>query len=69
MKQLGNLAIVCAKRKDIVFLIMNGLAHVLVFDEEGNELENARAKWDDDQTIQEICHKLNFGRFARGDAQ
>ena len=67
MKQLGNLAIICAKRSDTVFILEKGIVHVLVFNEDGSDIGNYRLEWDDDQRILELCHELNHGRLARGD--
>ena len=69
MKQLGNLAIICAKREDTVLMIVNGIVHILVFDDEGYNIGNFRVNWDDDRMIQEISHELNFGQLVRGDSQ
>ena len=46
MKQLGNLAIICAKREDTVLMIVNGIVHILVFDDEGYNIGNFRVNWD-----------------------
>lgn len=62
MKQIGNLAIVCARRKDVtlrieqgrVMILLNGIYAPAVFS----------AYWDDDETILSIIHELNFGRCA-----
>lgn len=59
MKQLGNLAIVCAQRSDVC-LHMQGGRIAVIFDD-GSML---RADWDDDEKIQLIIYELNFGRFA-----
>ena len=59
MKQVGNLAIVCAQRKDVLLTLFNGTVTVTAGD-----TWNPRtrcAKGDDDKTISEIIHALNFG--------
>lgn len=59
MKQLGNLAIVCAQRRDICLHMQDGKVAV-IFDD-GAML---RTGWDDDEKIQHIIYVLNFGRFS-----
>ena len=49
MKQLGNLAIVCARRKDVTLRIEQGRVMVLL---DGPYAPTAfSADWDDDETI------------------
>ena len=62
MKQLGNLAIVCAQRQDIVLLLQRG--KVSVFRETTGENDKLSAEWNDDAAIEKIVHELNFGAFA-----
>ena len=62
MKQLGNLAVVCAAKGDVLLQIHNGI--VSVHYGEGPTRETATAKWDDDETIRAIVHDLNFGKGA-----
>lgn len=62
MKQLGNLAIVCAKRPDILLQIYDGYACVHVG--EGPNRASAYAKWDDDEAISGLIRELNYGRYA-----
>lgn len=62
MKQLGNLAIICAKRPDILLQIYDGYACVHVG--EGPKRASVYAKWDDDNAIRGIVHELNYGRYA-----
>lgn len=62
MKQIGNLAIICARRKDVslrieqgsVMVLLNGTYALAVFS----------ADWDDDETILSVIHELNFGRYT-----
>lgn len=62
MKQIGNLAIICARRKDVslrieqgrVMVLLNGIYAPAVFS----------ADWDDDETILSAIHELNFGRYT-----
>ena len=62
MKQLGNLAVVCAQRQDIVLLLQRG--KVTVYRETMEEPVKLSAGWDDDAAIEKIVHELNFGTFA-----
>ena len=62
MKQLGNLAVVCAKKKDVLLQIHNGV--VSVHYGAGPTRESATAKWDDDEAISAIVYELNFGKGA-----
>ena len=59
MKKIGNLAIVCARRKDVTLRIEQGRVMVLL---DGIYAPAAfSADWDDDETILSIIHELNFG--------
>jgi hypothetical protein len=62
MKQLGNLAIACATKKNVLLQIHNGIVSVHYGD--GPTRETATAKWDDDEAIRAIVRKLNFGKDA-----
>lgn len=60
MKQLGNLVIVCAQRKDVTLRIEQGRVLVML---DGTYAPTAfSADWDDDETILSVIHELNFGR-------
>ena len=59
MKQLGNLAVVCATKKDVLLQIHNGIVSVHYGD--GPTRETATVRWDDDEAIRAIVHDLNFG--------
>ena len=61
MKQLGNLAVVCAQRPDVLMQIYG--SEVSVHVGEGPERAVLSTKWDD-ETIQSIIRALNFGRDA-----
>lgn len=63
MKQLENLAIVCAKRMDVLLQIYDGYACVYVG--EGPERTSMLAKWDDDKAIRGFVHELNYGKYAK----
>lgn len=62
MKQLGNLAIVCAKRPDVLLQIYDG--YVSVHAGAGTERTTMLAKWDDDKAIDGFIYELNYGRYA-----
>lgn len=62
MKQLGNLAVVCAAKKDVLLQIHNGV--VSVHYGEGPTRETATVRWDDDEAISAIVYELNFGNRA-----
>jgi hypothetical protein len=61
MKQLGNLAMVCADRDDVSFQILKGEVTVHAGDGPGREAFNAA--WHDDEKINEIIRELNFGKY------
>lgn len=67
MKQLGNLAIACARRSDVIMLIKEGKVTVVVNHIDGIGTKTLETAWDDDERIGEICHELNHGSLARGD--
>ena len=69
MKQLGNLAIICAKRTDTVFTMRNGQVNVMVRDSSGAWKETLSAAWDDDKEIEGICRELNFGDYSGGSGE
>ena len=50
MKQIGNLAIVCAQRPDVLMQIYGGTV--------------SSTAWEDDDAIQDMIRELNFGRYA-----
>lgn len=60
MKQLGNLAIVCAQRQDVELLLRNGKVCVRV-----HCWPILHTEWDDDTAIGDAIRELNFGRYAR----
>ena len=63
MKELGNLAVVCAGRMDILLQIYDGYACVYVG--EGPERAHMIAPCNDDEALRQIVRELNFGRYAR----
>ena len=62
MKQIGNLAVVCAKRPDVLLQIYEETVSVYV--NFGPERTYMMAAWDDDAKISQIIHELNHGKFA-----
>ena len=62
IKKLGNLAVVCAQRPDVLMQIYG--SEVSVHVREGPERAVFSTKWDDDEAIQHIIRELNFGRYA-----
>lgn len=61
MKQLGNLALVCAKRPEAMLQIYGGQACVYVG--QGPERAVFSAAWDDDEELCRMIHELNFGGY------
>ena len=61
MKQLGNLAIVCAQRPEILMQIHGGIVTVHVGC--GPERASLHPAWDDDAGVSCIVHELNFGKY------
>ena len=60
MKQLGNLAIICAQRPELLMQLRGGLVSVQV-----KNCAAMKAAWDDDARIEKIIYELNFGTFSR----
>jgi len=61
MKQLGNLAIVCAKRRDALLQVLDGTATLHIGRGSGGTVLSA--DWEDDGKIMEFILELNHGRF------
>jgi len=62
MKQLGNLAIVCARRSNVLLQMLNGSTTVFVG--QGSNRRSITVGCDDDEKISELIQKLNFGEFS-----
>lgn len=62
MKQLGNLAMVCARRPEVMMRLHGG--KVSVFVGTGPDRSVMDSAWDSDTEINRIIHELNFGRHA-----
>ncbi len=63
MKQLGNLAIVCARRPEVLMQLHDGKVSVYVG--AGPERTVLHTSWDNDTQISRIIHELNFGKYAK----
>ena len=61
MKQLGNLAIICARRQSVLLQIQDGM--VSVFVSAGPDRDVLSARWDNDAEIDRIIRELNFGKY------
>ena len=71
MKQLGNLALACARRRDTLLQILDGTATVHVG--RGPDRAAITMDWHDDEKIHALVLELNHGRFReenteKGDA-
>lgn len=62
MKELGNLAIICARRPDVLVQIYNGTVSVHVG--AGPKRAVLHSAWNNDEEIGRIVHELNFGKYA-----
>lgn len=61
MKQLGNLAIVCAKHPEVLMQLYGGQVSVHVG--AGPDRAALHTQWDNDAEIGNIVYELNFGRY------
>lgn len=62
MKQLGNLAIVCAQRPEVLMMVANGAVTVCVGS--GPKRNSLVVNCNDDAEISRIIAELNFGEYA-----
>ena len=62
MKKLSELAIVCAKRSDVLLQLYEGF--VCVYVGVGPERGSMVSKWDDDMAIAGFIQQLETGKFA-----
>ena len=62
MKQIGNLAVVCAQRSDVLLQIQG--KKVSIYVESGPQRKHISLTWDDDEMICNIVHELNYGKYA-----
>ena len=61
MKQLGNLAIVCANRPEVLMQLHD--KQVCVHVGAGPDRTVLRTVWDNDEGIDQIIYELNFGKY------
>lgn len=61
MKQLGNLALVCARRPEVLMQLHDGTVSVHVG--AGPERAVLYTEWDNDTEIDRIIRELNFGKY------
>lgn len=61
MKQLGNLALVCACRPEVLMQLHSGTVSVHVG--AGPERATLCTEWDNDTEIEHIIRELNFGKY------
>lgn len=61
MKQIGNLAVVCAKRPDLIMTVKGGRVYISMASEANRMI--FCADWGDDAEINGVIHHLNFGRY------
>lgn len=61
MKQLGNLAIICAQRQSVLLQIQGGMASIFVG--AGPDRDVLSTHWDNDADIDRIIHELNYGKY------
>jgi len=62
MKQLGNLAIICALRSGVLLQILDGKA--TIHTGTGSGRRSLTVDWDDDPQINSLIHELNFGELS-----
>ena len=63
MKQIGNLAIVCAQRRSVQFAMENGEVRVTIRNFPGSP--SFYLRWDDEKKIAEVIYELNFGKYKK----
>jgi hypothetical protein len=66
MKNFGNLAIVCAQRKDVLLQIEQGKA--TVFFGEGPDRTAISFNWRDDSAVSGIVYDMNHGKYRENAA-
>ena len=62
MKQIGNLAVVCAVRPEVSLHLYGYVVSVCVG--QGSRRPFMQARWDDDEAIQHMIRELNFGSYS-----
>ncbi len=67
MKELGNLAIVCAQRPEVLMQVHDGA--VVVYVGAGCKRVALHSAWGSDAEIRRMIHELNFGKYAEGSVE
>jgi hypothetical protein len=62
MKQLGNLALICAAKRNVLLQVSNGKITVHVG--QGPDKKFLTADWNDDKAVSTIIHELNYGKYS-----
>ena len=62
MLQLGNLAVVCAKRDDVLMKVYRGA--VTVYVGQGPQREKLTIDWCDNASVEQAIRELNHGKYA-----
>ena len=60
IQQLATLAVICAHRPFLLFLLRDGLVSVQAKNRAAME-----AVWNDDTRIEKMIYELNFGAFSK----
>ncbi len=63
MKQIGNLAVVCARRSEVLLQVYNG--QVCVYVGHGPNRTVLSAACDDDTELNRMIYELNFGKYRQ----
>ena len=62
MLQIGNLAVVCAKRDDVSLMIYRGVVTIHVG--HGPYRGSINIDWRDNEKMEQAIHELNYGKYA-----
>jgi len=62
MKQLGNLAMVCAWRPEVLMTVFNGNVNICLGN--GPDRKILTVPWNNDEKISDLIYELNFGAYA-----
>ena len=63
VKQIGNLAVVCARRSEVLLQVYNG--QVCVYVGQGPNRAVLSAACDDDTELNRMIYELNFGQYRQ----
>jgi hypothetical protein len=61
MKNLRKLAIICAKRNDVLLSVINGYVKISVRIE--SDMEDMSSDWKNNKTMKNMIHELNYGKY------